>query len=264
MSIFFPIFLIFLPIYFMSESNATPWQEATGARARLVVGHAEGARYAALEIDLDKGWHTYWRFPGASGLPPELDWSQSVGVEIGETIFPAPRFFDDGAGGFNGYEADTGFAAPLRAQDNAKLVLHASLGVCREICVPVRFDFALDVADAPTHDAFIEGILAARPQSPSPVLAIGAAWFDGETLNLRVVGENLHDVSLIIARPDDGALETPRLIAATEDSRDFALPLAAPLDPPLTGRKLTFIVRNGRRTIAQAIIIAAHPPEDTP
>ena len=36
---------------------------------------------AGVEIKLKPGWKTYWRYPGDSGVPPVLDFSESQNVK---------------------------------------------------------------------------------------------------------------------------------------------------------------------------------------
>ena len=50
-----------------------PWIEEEPARYRMIAAEVDGAPYAALQMELKPGWHTYWRYPGASGLVPEFD-----------------------------------------------------------------------------------------------------------------------------------------------------------------------------------------------
>jgi len=47
--------------------------------ADLVAGRqgAQGGRTAGLVLDIAPGWKTYWRHPGAAGVPPQFDWSRS-------------------------------------------------------------------------------------------------------------------------------------------------------------------------------------------
>ena len=62
------------------------WVTTEGARMRLVVDpepDPSGITRGALEIDLDEGWKTYWIDPGASGIPPQIDFSPSTGIELG-------------------------------------------------------------------------------------------------------------------------------------------------------------------------------------
>ncbi len=34
---------------------------------------ADGTRMAAVQLDLEPGWKTYWRAPGDAGIPPSFD-----------------------------------------------------------------------------------------------------------------------------------------------------------------------------------------------
>ena len=58
-------------------AGATAWQElAPGVKLRLVASDtlsADGTTLAALELDMPAGTKTYWRVPGESGIPTELD-----------------------------------------------------------------------------------------------------------------------------------------------------------------------------------------------
>ena len=45
----------------------------------------------ALRLDIERGWHTYWRNPGESGLPTTLAWRLPPGYVAGDIEWPAPR-----------------------------------------------------------------------------------------------------------------------------------------------------------------------------
>ena len=66
-----------------------------------------------IAIQLQPGWKTYWRNPGDSGVPPRFDFSKSDNVEAVTVLWPAPKKFDDGAGGTSlGYKKQV--VLPLR------------------------------------------------------------------------------------------------------------------------------------------------------
>jgi thiol:disulfide interchange protein DsbD len=58
----------------------------------------------ALRLGIEKGWHTYWRNPGDSGLPTTLAWTLPAGVEAGAIEWPAPRALPAGPLVNYGYE----------------------------------------------------------------------------------------------------------------------------------------------------------------
>ena len=40
---------------------------------------------------MDKGWHTYWRNPGDSGGPIEIDWDLPKGFSVSDIKWPLPE-----------------------------------------------------------------------------------------------------------------------------------------------------------------------------
>src|SRR5664279_2316931 len=61
-------------------ADASPWVEDSYSAIRLIAGAnksgAESLR-AGIEIKMQPGWHTYWRYPGDSGVPPRFSFSGS-------------------------------------------------------------------------------------------------------------------------------------------------------------------------------------------
>ena len=46
-----------------------------------------------LVLDLQPGWHTYWQYPGDSGLPPKVTWYLPEGWSAGQLEFSVPHQF---------------------------------------------------------------------------------------------------------------------------------------------------------------------------
>ena len=239
-----------------------PWIDMEPARYRMIAAEVDGQAYAALQIELKPGWHTYWRYPGASGLEPEFDFAESRGVEAGEPLFPAPYFFDDGVGGFNGYQGMAGFVFPLTMQLSGELNMRGLIGVCREVCVPMdvtqKLVFNRDGLAASPHKAAIKALLRAQPHEPSADLIIRSASFDGVSIQLVVSGTALDAVSVITLPGPHDIIGLPRTVGRDEDAYLLEIPAWSKLDHPLIGRKLTFIVRVGERAIEQNIQVRDH------
>src|ERR1700712_883839 len=80
--------------------DASPWQIDSHSQVRLMAGSRSGpVMLGGIAFQLQPGWHTYWRNPGDSGVPPRFDFSKSDNVEAVTILWPAPKKFDDGAGG---------------------------------------------------------------------------------------------------------------------------------------------------------------------
>lgn len=122
--------------------DASAWDRVPHAAARLISGAmkqtANGVWLrAGVEIRLDPGWHTYWRDPGDSGVPPTFDFAGSVNVKSVTVRWPAPERFADGAGGYsNGYFDDVVFPLRIAAVKIAKSALHYA--VCAVYCLPAK------------------------------------------------------------------------------------------------------------------------------
>ena len=57
-----------------------------------------------IEIKLQPGWKTYWRYPGDSGVPPRFDFSGSDNLGRAKVLYPAPHLFTDETGNSLGYK----------------------------------------------------------------------------------------------------------------------------------------------------------------
>ena len=261
--------LLFAPVS-GAQAVQSEWTEMKPARYRLVAAEINGRYFAALQIDLKPGWHTYWRYPGASGMAPEFDFSGGSGVNVRAPLFPAPYFFDDGVGGFYGYQGMAGFVFPVDLQRSATLRLQASFGICREVCVPVDIKLELPIKKqqlpASPHAGLIRGWLAAQPQAPSDTLRIEGVTFDGTSLQLVVTGRDLDNPQVMSVPGPHDVLGEPRVAAYHPEAFLIEVPAWSKLDHPLIGRKLTFIVRDGERAIEQDITIRDHTllPQDDP
>ena len=239
-----------------------PWVEEEPARYRMVAAEVDGVPYAALQVQLKPGWYTYWRYPGASGLEPEFSFEGSRGVSADKAIYPAPYFFDDGVGCYNGYKGETGFVFPLTMEPSVELNMQGMIGVCREVCVPMdiaqNLVFNRDGLKSSPHKEAIAALLALQPGAPSKDLVIRSASFDGVSIQLVVSGTALENVSVITIPGPHDVIGLPRIVGPDEDAFLFEIPAWSKLDHPLIGRKLTFIVREGARAIEQEIQVRDH------
>src|SRR5262249_23426136 len=58
--------------------------ETLVAGATKVASDAAGAEnYIGIRLEMIPEWHTYWRFPGDSGLPTEITWHLPEGWSAG-------------------------------------------------------------------------------------------------------------------------------------------------------------------------------------
>ena len=149
---------------------------------------------AGLHLDLRGAWKSYWRSPGEVGLPPTIDWTGSENVAGATMLWPAPTRFE--AFGIENLGYADEVLMPLeivleRPGERATLRGTVSLLVCETICVPERFELALDLGlgtgiDRDAAMLIAEG--AARVPQPGEAAGIsleGAAIAD-DALTLRL------------------------------------------------------------------------------
>lgn len=157
--------LVCLPGMPAAAQDATAWATEPHGAARLVAGSMvktdDGTFLrAGLEIRLDPGWHTYWRDPGDSGVPPTFDFTGSENVKAVTVLWPAPERIPDGAGGHSiGYKHDLIFPLHVVPKDAANgPTIHLKLGyaICEKMCVPADANLKLTFTRSGLEETAIE------------------------------------------------------------------------------------------------------------
>src|ERR1700756_176951 len=181
--------------------DASPWQRDSHSAIRLLAGSRSGAvLLGGIAVKLQPGWHTYWRTPGDSGVPPRFDFSKSENVEAVTVLWPAPTKFDDGAGGSSlGYTHQ--IVLPLRivaknADKPVTLRADINYAVCEKLCIPVEASGELAFTSvASTEDSTLSAALDTVPKPAT----IG----DPNPLTIRdVKREGKNGVLVDVAAPD--------------------------------------------------------------
>ncbi|WP_041413877.1 protein-disulfide reductase DsbD domain-containing protein [Sinorhizobium fredii] len=251
---------IFLPS--QSQAVTSDWLTSPGGTIRLVASQPkpDGSIPAILEIKLEPGWKTYWRDPGASGIPPQITLDPTGGVALEGIRFPAPKTFGEGAGRYVGYDSSVAFPLVLkRASDDKDLAVRASvfLGVCEDICIPVQgtLDLALKSGDFdnPLDAARIEKAVAALPEPPSDDFRITKAAFDEDAgiihLDLRLPRE-AGKPEIFLAGPAGFSFGTPVIGHLAGAERRVDIPVKpAGKDRAIAGKPIALTVRAGDRSM---------------
>jgi DsbC/DsbD-like thiol-disulfide interchange protein len=159
-----------------ANALSSDWHEAFNSRARLLATRApardgKSELYAFLEIDMPKGWKTYWRNPGdAGGLPPGFEWKSSENLASATVLYPAPQRLTDEAGDTIGYKDRVIFPILIEAEDDGraiKLALDLTYGICKDVCVPSEAQLELEVGPGDVSaDHSTEELLAVLERVP--------------------------------------------------------------------------------------------------
>jgi len=190
-------------------------------RAELVVHAPQGVQagqpmWVGLQLTHQPEWHTYWRNPGDSGLPTQLELNLPAGITAGQVQWPLPQKLKAGSLTNYGFDKTVLLAVPLTVSTQFKpntaqtldIQLHANWLVCRLECIPQEGDFALRIpvnsSFAPHATAF-SALLAEQPKPLPDVKA--TTRFEAQRLALQVSGlpTSLHGKTLSVF-PDTAEL----------------------------------------------------------
>lgn len=206
--------------------DASPWVKDTHSSLRLLAGSRSGpVLMGGIEIQLQPGWKTYWRYPGDSGVPPRFDFSKSENVESVTPLFPAPKAFSDGSGGTSfGYHKH--LVLPLRIipkNPNEPVLLRASIdyAICEKLCLPIEASTELTFAS--TASAQDSAITSALGKVPKPVatsdtssIALRSFKREGKIVTVDFV-TSATGLELFAEGPtSDWALPVPKTVAVSE------------------------------------------------
>ena len=220
-------------------ADVSPWHDDLQSAARLIAGRAHnesGGRVfrAGVEIKLKQGWKTYWRYPGDSGVPPVLDFSQSQNVKAVTVLYPAPMRFPDGAGGNSiGYKDVVILPLHVVPEDAGKPVtldLKLDYAVCEKLCVPAEAKLELLLTGAANaNDAIVSAAEARVPKRA----AIGDSGTPAIHAVRRDTGSDRPRIVVDVAAPAGASLT----LFAEGPNPQWALPLPEPVAGAAPGQQ---------------------------
>lgn len=261
--------LLLAPLLLLAAGlSAVAGPDVPVPETRLVVaGPAGGGAYdVGIAIALPEGWHTYWRTPGDSGVPPSFDTTGSTNLAAFEVAYPAPRRYFDGYGTSIVYEDAVLLPARVTAadpDDPVHLVLRFDYGYCREICVPAHAEFDVDLAaDGSVNPAERAAVDAARAAVPVPAAAAGpdhprivklapGGGADERYVDVWVETANGTDgVDLFVEGPEGWYLSPPAVLTGEGNTAVFRLSMdGMPKSATLAGTPLRFTIVDGARAV---------------
>lgn len=145
---------------------------------------------AAIRLQMDPTWHTYWRNPGESGLPTSIAWTLPPGITAGDIQWPPPEPYESGGLTTYVYHDEVLLLVPLTLADAVKpgpALLQARVDwlECQVACVPgsapvqATLQIGTDRELSP-HAALIQSWQARIPR-PDAARAVTAAWQEPPT-----------------------------------------------------------------------------------
>ena len=113
------------------------------ARISLIKDHSDFVPGTSinigLKVSMDKGWHTYWRNPGDSGGPIEIDWDLPKGFSVSNIKWPLPEKIEYPPLMTYGYEDFVIYPMVLSIPDDYSddyFEMTADILICADVCIP--------------------------------------------------------------------------------------------------------------------------------
>lgn len=265
-----------------SRALSGEWMREEGVAARLIsgveaVGQGESVPLG-LDVQLEPGWHTYWRSPGMAGLPPQIQWKLDAAAvaspeaaNLGDAalLYPAPERFADSGMETIGYKEHVVF--PIDAKLNhpgqaLELRPSVDLLICNNICLPRHFVLSLKIpageARESPESALLKEYRAKVPQDAAAsgiVIKDAAIIDDGMTIKIESTTP-FEKPELLIENEADLAFAAPVAdISADQHAVTYAVRLTEPLPQgkSLEELPLTVTVIDGARGLEQKIKLPA-------
>ena len=222
-----------------AADDVSRWDGDARSSIRLIAGsrQASAALRAGVEIRLRRGWHTYWRYPGDSGVPPQFDFGGSRNVRTVDVLWPAPERIAEAGMVSIGYVVGVVFPLRVVPQDAAKpalLRLKLDYAICEKLCVPAEGRGELAVPAAGTSQDRAIAIATGRVPKRR---ALG----EGATLAIKSVrreaGQGRARLTVDVVAP----AETTVALFAEGPNPKWALPVPTPVaGAPAGMRRFTF------------------------
>lgn len=169
---------------------------------------ADGTTMVGIEIMMPPTNKTYWRVPGETGFPTELDFAGSTGVMAHRILWPYPTRQDTADYLDYVYMGPTILPVELTVEPGQpRLELEALLGICSDICVPAQARFSLTLTDAAPDRA--NGLRIKQAAALAPI-----AW-DGAEPPITEVAVRPSDNMLAVSVAEP-SVDPMSLIVATE------------------------------------------------
>src|SRR3954469_21827521 len=204
--------------------DSSAWQKDAHSAVRLLAGSRSGpVLLGGIAFQLQPGWHTYWRNPGDSGVPPRIDFGKSENIEAVTVLWPAPTKFADGAGGISlGYQKEVVLPLRIVAKNPEKpVMLRADINyaVCEKLCIPVEASTELAFTSvASTEDSALSAALDTVPKpatigDPNPLTIRDVKREGKNSVLVDVAAPDSAEVNLFVEGPTpDWALPVPKLL----------------------------------------------------
>lgn len=158
--------------------------------------------YVGIQLEMAKGWDTYWLFPGDAGFATKISWQLPKGFEAGSLQWPYPERFDNQSMVGFGYTDKALILAEivppkdLKAGQEVTLEADVNWLACSDSCVPgqAHVVLKLPVAEQGVSSVYEKDFVLAKGLLPQ-----SAAYWKVQ-LDVNAKAENV----IVKLRPNQG------------------------------------------------------------
>ncbi len=210
---------------------------AANTTVSLQISHRESLPgstvFAAIRLQMNPTWHTYWANGGDSGGPTIVEWELPNGIQAGPLQWPLPDRHEEGGAITYTYENEVLLIAALQISPtitpgSKSLTAKVRWLECAALCIPARDEVNVSIVigtnSVPSPQAAKIAEWQGRVPQPNPALKVSAAWqgsITNDTRELRIAYSGVDG----LGQPDfyPGPNATYKISARSTRSADGSL-----------------------------------------
>ncbi|MBN44045.1 MAG: hypothetical protein CML94_00795 [Rhodobiaceae bacterium] len=109
-----------------------------------------------IKFEIEPGWHIYWKNPGDSGLPAEIQWKNAGSIEFKKLLWPSPQKTPEEPLMTYGYYDEVVLPAIFSVDSayikNGPSIFEIDFLICEKICIPEKAVIDFDLSSYSKED----------------------------------------------------------------------------------------------------------------
>ena len=191
-----------LATYIADKQNVLPQPEPSQTQLIPYTSHLvpNSTTTIGIQLVVPNGAHTYWKFPGDTGLGPTVRWETHPTIQPGALQFPQPKQIQDSDFRIWGYDQTVQLLVPIAVgaipDSETTLLAHVDWLLCTDVCTPQSNTLSLRLPVQPQPAYQIKPLPAVHPDwnppktlqeriaIPKALTMLSLAFLGGILLNL--------------------------------------------------------------------------------
>ncbi|MFM1502724.1 protein-disulfide reductase DsbD domain-containing protein [Yersinia enterocolitica] len=248
----FCLLLLWMPTLWAADSGWLVSAQNDHAKVRVRAEPSAGNETRMLlNVQLEKGWKTYWRSPGEGGIAPAITWSPPL--ETVKWYWPVPQRFDVSGISTQGYHEQAVLPIVISGKVPKTLSGTLTLSTCSNVCILTDYPFSLGMSaaiSAENQQQFEHDFAQAMGQVPianALTQQIQAGFSQGEVQILALRDEGWQQPELFFDTLEDVDLGKP-VVTVQGNQLSVQVPATDGWGEGtgnLSGKSLTLVIADG-------------------